>query len=37
MSETNHYQKNKDIILKRAKEYYRNNHPTEEKKKRISD
>ena len=37
MSETNYYQKNRDIILKRAKEYYRNNPLTEEQKKRISD
>ena len=37
MSETNYYQKNRDIILKRAKEYYRNNPCTEEQKKRISD
>ena len=33
----NYYQKNRDIILKRAKEYYRNNPLTEEQKKRISD
>ena len=37
MSETDYYQKNRDIILKRAKEYYRNNPLTEEQKKRISD
>ena len=37
MSETNYYQKNRDIILKKAKEYYRNNPLTEEQKKRISD
>ena len=37
MSETNYYQKNRDIILKWLKEYYRNNPLTEEQKKRISD
>ena len=37
MSERNYYQKNRDIILKSAKEYYRNNPLTEEQKKRISD
>ena len=37
MSETNYYRKNRDIILKRAKEYYRNNPLTEEQKKRLSD
>ena len=37
MSETNNYQKNRDIILKRAKEYYRNSPLAEEQKKRISD
>ena len=36
MSKTNYYQKNRDIILKRAKEYYRNNPLAEEQKKRIS-
>ena len=30
MSETNYYQNYRDIILKRAKEYYRNNPLTEE-------
>ena len=29
--------KNRDIILKRAREYYRNNPSTREQKKRISD
>ena len=37
MSERNYYQKKKDIILKRGKEYYRNNPLTQEQKKRISD
>ena len=37
MSETNYYQNNKDIVLKRAKEYHRNNPLIEEQKKRISD
>ena len=37
MSETNYCQKNRDIVLKSAKEYYRNNPLTEEQKKRISD
>ena len=37
MRETNYYQENRDIILKRAKEYYINNPLTEEQKKRISD
>ena len=37
MSETNYYQKKRDIILKRVKEYYRNNPLTEAQKKRISD
>ena len=37
MSETNYYQKNRNIILKRAKEYYRNNPLTEEQEKSISD
>ena len=37
MSETSYYRKNRDIILKRAKEYYRNNPLTEEQKKRLSD
>ena len=33
MRETNYYQENRDIILKRAKEYYKNNPWTEEQKK----
>ena len=37
MSEKIIIKKNRDIILKRAKEYYRNNPLTEEQKKRISD
>ena len=37
MSETNYYQKNRDIMLKRVKEYYRNNQLTEEQRKRIRD
>ena len=34
MSETNYYQKTRDIILKRAKEYYRNKPLTEEPKEK---
>ena len=37
MSETNYYKKNRDIILNRGKECYKNNTLTEEQMQRKSD